>query len=43
MLKLDPKDDLAKRSKDLAARYNDQPKVLLYKIYVKYLPMRQVA
>ena len=43
VLKLDPKDDLAKRSKDLAARYNDQPKDLLYKIYVKYLTMRQVA
>jgi tetratricopeptide (TPR) repeat protein len=43
VLKLDPKDDLAKRSRELAVRYNDQPKDLLYKIYVKYLPMRQVA
>jgi tetratricopeptide (TPR) repeat protein len=43
VLKLDPNDDLAKRSKELAARYNGQPKDLLYKIYVKYLPMRQVA
>ena len=43
VLKLDPTDDLAKRSKELAVRYNGQPKDLLYKIYVKYLPMRQVA
>jgi tetratricopeptide (TPR) repeat protein len=43
VLKLDPNDDLAKRSKELAVRYNGQPKDLLYKIYVKYLPMRQVA
>lgn len=43
VLKLDPTDELAKRSKDLAARYNGQPKDLLYKIYVKYLPLRQVS
>jgi tetratricopeptide (TPR) repeat protein len=43
VVKLDPNDDLAKRSKELATRYNGQPKDLLYKIYVKYLPMRQVA
>lgn len=43
VLKLDPNDELAKRSKELAVRYNGQPKDLLYKIYVKYLPMRQVA
>jgi tetratricopeptide (TPR) repeat protein len=40
VLKVDPADELAKRSKDLAARYNGQPKDLLFKIYVKYLPMR---
>jgi tetratricopeptide (TPR) repeat protein len=43
VLKLDPTDDLAKRSKELAVRYNGQPKDLLYKIYVKYLTMRQAA
>lgn len=43
VLKVDPTDELAKRSKELAVRYNGQPKDLLYKIYVKYLPMRQVA
>jgi hypothetical protein len=31
---------LAKRSRDLADRYDGQPKDLLYKIYVKYLPLR---
>jgi tetratricopeptide (TPR) repeat protein len=43
VLKVDPNDDLAKRSKELAVRYNGQPKDLLYKIYVKYLPVRQVG
>jgi len=42
-LKKDPSDDLARRSKALAERYNGQPKDLLYKIYVKYLPMRKAA
>src|SRR5438105_401634 len=41
VLKIDPNDDLAKRSKALAERYNGQPKDLLYRIYVKYLPMRK--
>ncbi len=41
VLKADPNDDLARRSKDLADRYDGQPKDLLYKIYVKYLPLRQ--
>ncbi|HWW60804.1 MAG TPA: tetratricopeptide repeat protein, partial [Thermoanaerobaculia bacterium] len=41
VLKADPGDELAKRSKDLAARYDGQPKDLLYRIYVKYLPLRQ--
>ena len=40
VMKVDPSDELAKRSKELAARYNGQPKDLLYKIYVKYLPLR---
>jgi tetratricopeptide (TPR) repeat protein len=40
VLKTDPSDELAKRSKDLADRYDGQPKDLLYKIYVKYLPLR---
>ncbi len=41
VLKSDPNDELAKRSRDLAERYDNQPKDLLYKIYVKYLPLRQ--
>jgi tetratricopeptide (TPR) repeat protein len=43
VLKLDPNDELAKRSKDLAQRYNGEPKDLLYRIYVKYLPLRQAT
>ncbi|HEY6140591.1 MAG TPA: tetratricopeptide repeat protein [Thermoanaerobaculia bacterium] len=43
VLKADPSDELAKRSKLLAERYNGQPKDLLYKIYVKYLPLRKVS
>jgi len=43
VLAIDPNDELAKRSKALAERYNGQPKDLLYKIYVKYLPLRKVA
>src|SRR5712691_1172478 len=42
VLKKDPSDELARRSKALAERYNGQPKDLLFKIYVKYLPMRKV-
>ncbi|HSP14096.1 MAG TPA: tetratricopeptide repeat protein [Thermoanaerobaculia bacterium] len=41
VLKTDPNDELAKRSRDLAERYDGQTKDLLYKIYVKYLPLRQ--
>jgi tetratricopeptide (TPR) repeat protein len=41
VLKTDPNDELAKRSKVLAERYDGQPKDLLYKIYVKYLPVRK--
>lgn len=40
VLKMNPGDELAKRSRDLATRYNGEPKDLLYKIYVKYLPLR---
>jgi len=42
VLKADPNDELAKRSKTLADRYSGQPKDLLYKIYVKYLPLRKI-
>jgi tetratricopeptide (TPR) repeat protein len=40
VLKSDPNDEFAKRSRMLAERYSGQPKDLLYKIYVKYLPLR---
>jgi tetratricopeptide (TPR) repeat protein len=43
VIKIDSTDDLAKRSKALAERYNGQHKDLLYKIFVKYLPMRKVT
>ncbi|MFL6247353.1 MAG: tetratricopeptide repeat protein [Thermoanaerobaculia bacterium] len=43
VLKANPNDEIAKRSRDLAARYDGQPKDLLYKIYVKYLPLRQAS
>jgi tetratricopeptide (TPR) repeat protein len=43
VLKIDPNDELARRSKALAERYNGQPKDLLYHIYVKYLPIRKAA
>ena len=39
-LKLNPNDELARRTRELAQRYNNEPKDLLYKIYVKYLPLR---
>ena len=42
VLKADPNDELAKRSRTLADRYSGQPKDLLYKIYVKYLPLRKI-
>jgi tetratricopeptide (TPR) repeat protein len=41
VLKVDPNDELAKRSRELALRYEGQSKDLLYRIYVKYLPLRQ--
>lgn len=40
VLAYDPDDELAKRSKEIIGRYSGQPKDLLYKIYVKYLPVR---
>jgi tetratricopeptide (TPR) repeat protein len=43
VLKNDPNDTMAKRSKELGERYSGQPKDLLYKIYVKYLPLRNVT
>ncbi|MBI2213603.1 MAG: tetratricopeptide repeat protein [Acidobacteria bacterium] len=39
-LEFNPQDDLAQRSKDLAERYDGEPKDLLYRIYVRYLPIR---
>ena len=41
VLKVDPNDELARRSRELAVRYETQTKDLLYRIYVKYLPLRQ--
>lgn len=43
VLKVNPNDELARRSRELAVRYNGEPKDLLYKIYVKYLPLRSGA
>jgi tetratricopeptide (TPR) repeat protein len=43
VLKVNPSDELARRSRTLAERYNGQPKDLLYQIYVRYLPMRTVG
>lgn len=41
VLRTDPNDELARRSRELAARYDGQPRDLLYRIYVKYLPLRK--
>jgi tetratricopeptide (TPR) repeat protein len=43
VLKADPSDELARRSRDLAQRYEGETRDLLYRIYVKYLPLRQPA
>lgn len=43
VLKVNPNDEVARRSRELATRYNNEPKDLLYKIYVKYLPLRAGA
>jgi tetratricopeptide (TPR) repeat protein len=40
VLKITPDDELARRSRELAQRYEGRSKDLLYRIYVKYLPMR---
>lgn len=40
VLQLVPNDPDAKRSRELAAKYDGQQKDLLYRIYVKYLPAR---
>ena len=40
VLKVNPNDELARRTRELAVRYNNESKDLLYKIYVKYLPLR---
>jgi len=40
VLQGDPSDELARRSKELAVRYQGQTQDLLYRIYVKYLPPR---
>lgn len=43
VLATNPLDESAKRSRDLASRYNGERKDLLYKIYVKYLPLRNIS
>ncbi len=43
VLKVDANDELARRSRDLAMRYDNEPKDLLYRIYVKYLPLRKAS
>jgi tetratricopeptide (TPR) repeat protein len=35
-----PDDEIAKRSRELAQRYQNEPRDLLFRIYVKYLPLR---
>ena len=35
-----PNDEIAQKSHDLAVRYDSQARDLLYKTYVKYLPLR---
>jgi tetratricopeptide (TPR) repeat protein len=41
VLRMSADDELARRSRELAVRYDGEPKDLLYRIYVKYLPLRQ--
>jgi tetratricopeptide (TPR) repeat protein len=41
VLQVTPGDELARRSRELALRYDNQPKDLLYRIYVRYLPLRK--
>lgn len=40
VLAIDPTDQLAQRGRELAIRYEDTPKDLLYRIFVKYLKLR---
>lgn len=40
VLQIQPDDELAKRSRELAARYENQQLDLLYRIYAKHLPLR---
>ncbi len=40
VLAWNPDDDLARRSREIALRYREAPKDLLFRIYVKYLPLR---
>jgi len=40
VLKANPEDVLAKRSREIVTRYEKEPKDLLYRIYAKYLPLR---
>ena len=42
VLAANPADELARRSRELASRYNNERKDLLYRIFVKYLPQRGV-
>ena len=39
-LEYNAQDELAQRARDFAVRYDDRPKDLLYRIFVKYLPLR---
>jgi tetratricopeptide (TPR) repeat protein len=41
VLQVTPGDELARRSRELALRYDTQSKDLLYRIYVRYLPLRK--
>lgn len=43
VLEIDPNDDLARRSREIAARYETATKDLLYHIYVNHLPMRMTG
>lgn len=43
VLQANPDDELARRSRELALRYQGTNKDLLYRIYVKYLPLRQAG
>jgi lipoprotein NlpI len=40
VLEYNPDDEMAKRSREFALRYDGQPKDLLFRIYVRHLPLR---